>query len=104
MADRKNFSLRPRLPKTARKSKFVLPKSHYIYLCTYSVILTKLNVHLPCLSLSYMDCLAGPPHRGNLANSLQTICILRASFCKPTTHSGSVLLVLGTDNRITAIL
>ena len=38
MADRRNFSLRPRLPKTARNSKSVLPKSHYIYLSTYSVV------------------------------------------------------------------
>ena len=37
MAVRRNFSLRPCLPKTARKSKSVLPKSHYIYLCKYSV-------------------------------------------------------------------
>ena len=43
MADRRNFLLQPHLPKIARNSKFVLPKSHYIYLCTYSVYQTLLE-------------------------------------------------------------
>ena len=36
-ADQRNFVLRPRLPEIARKSNSVLPKCHYIYLCTFSV-------------------------------------------------------------------
>ena len=38
MADQRNFLQRPRLPKTAQNSNSVLPKSHYIYLCPYSVV------------------------------------------------------------------
>ena len=38
MADWRNFLLQPRLLKIARNSKSILPKSHYIYLCTYSVV------------------------------------------------------------------
>ena len=37
MADRRNLSLRPRLPKTAEKWKSVSPKSHYIYLCVHNL-------------------------------------------------------------------
>ena len=41
MAYPRNFSMQPCLPKTAGKSKSVLPKSHYIYLCTFSVVQTQ---------------------------------------------------------------
>ena len=50
MADRKNFWLRPHLLKTARKLKSILPKFHYIYLCTFSV---PIIINSACYKLGY---------------------------------------------------